>query len=61
MRLHSEEQDGPRRGSLQTTEELLIHGQSERGGKGFWDAVQLERDPTSRWNAGIASEFRSTG
>jgi len=56
MRLHSEEQDCPRRRSLHTAECVLSGGQSEPGGHRFWDTEQLERDPTSRGTSCIASE-----
>jgi hypothetical protein len=35
---------------------VLSHRQTERGGKAFWDAEQLDRDWASRWSKGIASQ-----
>ena len=56
MRLHSEKRTCPRRENPKATEGVLSYGQSERGGKVFWDTEQLESDPTSRWGSRIASQ-----
>ena len=56
MRLHSEKRTCPGREKPKATEGMLSYGQSERGGKVFWDTEQLESDPTSRWGSRIASQ-----
>ena len=35
---------------------VLSRRQTERGGKDFWDAEQLDRDVVSRWSTRIASQ-----
>ena len=35
---------------------MLSRCQTERGGKGVWDAEQLDRDLASRWSTRIANE-----
>ena len=56
MRLHSEQQAGPRRGNPKVGEDMLIRGQPERGSKGFWNAKQPDRHPSSREGTRIASQ-----
>src|SRR5215469_12742031 len=56
MRLHSEQQAGPRRGKTATAKAVLNRRKAERGGKSFWDAEQLDRDVASRWGACIAHQ-----
>src|SRR6266699_3154886 len=56
MRLHSEKQACPRRGTPTAVKTVLHRCQTERGGKDFWDAKQFDRDLTSRWNTRIASQ-----
>jgi hypothetical protein len=58
MRLHREKQACPRRRKLLALKTVLSCCQTERGGKEFWDAEQLERDLTSRWRTRLASEPR---
>ena len=56
MRPHSEKQACPRRRSSKAAEAVLSRGQSERGGKAFWDAEQFDHHPARCWGACIASE-----
>jgi hypothetical protein len=39
-----------------TRRAVLSGGQSEQGGKVFWDTEQGDRHPTGRWRARIASQ-----
>jgi len=56
MRLHSEKQTCPRRRNTVAAKAVLCRRQTERGGKDFWDAEQLDRDVASRWSTRIASQ-----
>ncbi len=56
MRLHSEKQACPRRRNTVAAKAVLSRRQTERGGKDFWDAEQLDRDLASRWSTRIASQ-----
>jgi hypothetical protein len=56
MRLHAEQQTCPRRRSIVPAQAVLSRRQTERGGKDFWDAEQLDRDLVSRWSTRIASQ-----
>src|SRR6266576_1410508 len=56
MRLHAEQQTCPRRRSTVPSQAMLSRCQTERGGKVFWDAEELDRDLASRWSTRIASE-----
>jgi hypothetical protein len=56
MRLHAEQQTCPRRRSAVPAQAMLSRCQTERGGKDFWDAEQLDRDLASRWSTRIANE-----
>src|SRR5260370_7410632 len=58
-RLHSEKHSCPRKRDTVADEAALRRCfccQTERSGKAFWDAEQLDRDPASRWIPRIASE-----
>jgi hypothetical protein len=56
MRVHSERPTCPRRGNPKAAEAVLSRGQSERGGKVFWDAEQADRHPASCWGSRVASQ-----
>jgi hypothetical protein len=56
MRVHSERPTCPRRGNPKAAEAVLSRGQTERGGKVFWDAEQADRHPASCWGSRIASQ-----
>ena len=56
MRLHPEKPACPRSGNASTVKAVLRRRQTERGGKGCWDAKQLDRDWPSSFGARIASE-----
>ena len=56
MKVHSERPACPRRGNPKAAEAVLSRGQTERGGKVFWDTKQFDRHPASCWGARIASE-----
>src|SRR6266700_1358920 len=58
MRLHAEQQTCPRRRSTVPSQAVLSRRQTERGGKVFWDAEELDRDLASRWSTHAA---RGTG
>ena len=56
LKLHSEKQACPGEGTQRQQIAVLSRGQSQRGGKVFWDAEQFDRHPASCWGARIASE-----
>ena len=56
MRLHPEKQAGPRRGNPTAVKTVLNRRQTERGGKGFWDAEQSDRHLVRCWDAHVTSE-----
>lgn len=56
MRSHSEKQASLRRENPKVAEGVLSRGQSERGGKAFWDTEQRESDPTRSFGSCVASE-----
>jgi hypothetical protein len=55
MRLRSEQEVGPRRGSDEAAVSLR-HRQAEEGGKGIWNAVEHESRLSNRWSTRIARE-----
>ena len=56
MKLHADKLACPRRENPTAVKTMLRRRQTERGGKAFWDAEQLDRDLASRWIPRIASE-----
>jgi hypothetical protein len=56
MRLPSEKPACPRRGKAPAVKAVLHRRQTERGGKGFWDAKQSDRHLIRGWATRIASE-----
>ncbi len=56
MRLHSEKHACPRRRKPKAAEAMLSRDQAERGGKGFWDAEQLDGDLAICRGTRIASQ-----
>jgi hypothetical protein len=56
MRLHPEKQACPRRGNPPAVKTGLPLRQTERGGKGFWDAEQFDRHLVRGWDAHVTSE-----
>src|SRR5258708_11774364 len=56
MRLHPEKQACPRRGNPTAVKTMLNRRQTERGGKGFWDAEQSDRHLACCWDAHVTSE-----
>jgi len=55
-RLHSEKQTCPRRGNTAAAKGVLSRRQTERGGKDFWNAEQLDPHARSSWRTSIASQ-----
>ena len=56
MRPYTEKQACPRRGNPTAVKTVLNRRQTERGGKGFWDAEQFDRDLARCWDSHVTSE-----
>src|SRR2546429_2343209 len=56
MRLLSEKEACPRKGNPTAVKTKLSRGQTERGGKVFWDTEESDRHPTGCGNSCVASK-----
>lgn len=56
MRLHTEKQACPRRGTPTAVKTVLKRRQTQRGGKGFWDAEHSDRHLARCWDSRVTSE-----